>query len=150
MYPTPGLPTIYPGMIVEVSDDETFARVHIGQIVADNNGRPHIIACRIIDEDNVEPIWTYGNCVHQSDPDLPSLKDDIRQNEHRGVYRLAMSELRSIEMEKSITRLERLIAEKTDASNLQSEIADDLRQRVELLEEVAAKTGAIRPVKQRA
>lgn len=140
----PGLPTIYPGMRVEVSDDETFSVVHVGEVIAANNGRPHIIARRVIDEDTVETAWAYGSCVHQNDPELESLKESIRQNPNRGVYRLAWSEIQAIHTAETAARLEYAI----DKINAQLEplaaTIATLQERVDFVQDGLAKMNALR------
>ena len=144
-----GLPTIYPGMRVEVSQDETFSTPHFGTICSTNNGRPHIIAT-IIDEDGANPAWPFADCIHQNDPDLQSCKEAIRQSEVRGVYRLAMPEIQAQNTVSALNRLENVVEDLQERLQQQAEISEDLRMRAELLETVAAKTGAIKPVRQRA
>jgi len=143
MNPTQGLPTIYRGMMVEVSPDETFATVHFGMICAVNNGRPHITSFPFY-EDGAEVGRPFQNCLHQNDPDLESSKDVIRQDEFRGVYRLAQGELQAIAVRDFVMGF------RDDRDSIRKDlkvkdgIIGDLLSRITALEQAAEKAGLLR------
>jgi hypothetical protein len=138
-----GVPTIHPGMRVEVSPDETFSDVWNGEIVATNGGRPHIAASHFT-EDNFFPLHPMRYCLHVNDPELEKQADEIRQDEFRGVYRLAHSEIQAAETVRAIGILENRMDKMAEEAVITENLVDDLRRRVALLEEAAHRLGTIR------
>ena len=137
----PAVPTVRTGMRVEVSPDETMATTYFGFVCNDNGGQPDIIAFPF--SENNAQFYPFRSCVHVNDPRLESVKNEIRQDEFRGVFRIAEGETSQQRLTKAHVDIEQSQLEMGKQIFALMGSKDDLQDRVEVLEEIARRTGAL-------
>lgn len=130
------VPVLWPGTEVEVCPDESMGVTHIGFVVTPNGTQPNILAYNITPAGGLEFV-RYQYCLHINDPKLESVKNEIRADAFRGVFRLSHNEIQRRKLIEGFAGLEQgQLDLGRQLAALQSTV-DDLTERVNTLEEIA-------------